>query len=84
MQPSKSLAKGVKSENSEMKRIRKISLTYARRKLEGRPFAQLNQLDLSCVVCQLTRYSDQKTAGIVLNAFLYKFSINDCSESLTA
>ena len=84
MQPSKSLAKGVKSENSEMKRIRKISLTYARRKLEGLPFAQLNQLDLSCVVCQLTRYSDQKTAGIVLNAFLYKFSINDCSESLTA
>ena len=84
MQPSKSLAKGVKSENSEMKRIRKISLTYARRKLEGRPFAPLNQLDLSCVVCQLTRYSDQETAGIVLNAFLYKFSISDCSESLTA
>ena len=84
MQPSKSLAKGVKSENSQMKRIRKISLTYACRKLEDRPFAPQNQLDLSCVVCRLTRYSDQKTAGIVLNVFLYKFSISDCSESLSA
>lgn len=83
MKLGKSLAKGAKSENSEKKRMGKIPLTHPCRKLEGRTFAPLNQCDLSCVVCQMTRDSDQKTAGIVLNAILYKFSISDCSQSLT-
>ena len=84
MKPSKSLAKGARSENSEKKRLRKIPLTHPCWKLEGRTFSPLNQRDLSYVVCQLSRYSDQKTAGIVINVFLYKFSISDCSQSLTA